>query len=97
MIDSHKVKRMSQGVEDVTVHHSLSALTVCLVPGCVGVYPWLQLPGALPTQKLAGGVRCFQLWFHKIVLSFFLPPSLSHSSLPPFSFLLSLSLFWPFC
>ena len=31
MIDSHKVKRMSQGGKDVTVHHSHSALTVRLV------------------------------------------------------------------
>ena len=42
MIDSHKVKKMSQGVKDVTVDHSQSAFTVHLVPGCVGVYPWLQ-------------------------------------------------------
>ena len=42
MIDSHKVKRMSRGIKDVTVHHSHLACTVRLVPGCVGVYPWLQ-------------------------------------------------------
>ena len=42
MSDSLKVKRMSQGGKDVTVHHSHSAFTVRLVPGCVGVYPWLQ-------------------------------------------------------
>ena len=42
MIDLHKVKRMSQGGKDVTVHHSHLAFTVRLVPGCVGVCPWLQ-------------------------------------------------------
>ena len=42
MIDSQKVKKMSQGVKDVTVHHFHSAFTVRLVLGCVGVYPWLQ-------------------------------------------------------
>ena len=92
MIDSHNVKKMSQGVKDVTVHHSHSALTVRLVPGCVGVYSWLQLPGALATQNLPGGVRRFQRGFHKNFLSYILPPSVSHSSLPPFSVLHSLSL-----
>ena len=95
MIDSHKVKRMSQGVKAVTVHHSHSALTVSLVPGCVGVYPWLHLPGALATQNLAGGVRCFQRGFHKIFVVYPPPQSLTLFSSP---FLcLSLSLLWPFC
>ena len=62
-----------------------------VVPGCVGVYPWLQLPGALATQNLGGRVRCFQRGFHEIFLSYILPLSLSHSSLPLFSVLLSLS------
>ena len=97
MIDLHKLKRMSQGVKNVTVRHSHSALTVRLVPGCIGVYPWLQLPGALATQNLAGGVHCFQRGFHKIFLSYILPPPVSHTLLFSFSLSCSLSLFWPFC
>ena len=42
MFDSYMMKKMSQGEKDVTVHHSHSAFTVRLVPGSVGVYPWLQ-------------------------------------------------------
>ena len=80
MIDTHKVKRMSQGVKDVTIHLSHSALTVRLVPGCVGVYPWLQLPGALATQNLAEGVRCFQRGFHKVFCRISSPP-VSHTLL----------------
>ena len=60
---------MSPGVKDVTVHHSHSALTICLVPGCVGVYPWLQLPGALARTSLAvfalfsvGLIKCFVVY-----------------------------------
>ena len=95
MIDSHKVKRMSHGMKDVTVHHSHSALTVRLVPGCVGVYPWLQLPDALATQNLAGGVRCFQRGLHKNCR--ISSPPVSHTLLFPFSLSCSLSFFWPFC
>ena len=87
MIDLHQVKRMSKGRKDVTVHHSQSALTVCLVHWCVGVYPRLQLPCALATE----GICCFQRGFHKVFGRISSPPSLSHSSLPPFSVLLSLS------
>ena len=91
MIDSHKVKRMSQGVKDVTVPHSHSALTVRLVPGSVGIYPWLQLPGALATQNLAGGVRCFQRGFHKGFCRISSPQSLTLFSSPFLCPALSLS------
>ena len=96
MIDLHNVKKMSQGVKDVTVHHSHSALTVRLVPGCVGVYPWLQLLCALVTQNLAGGVRCFQRGFHTIFCRISSPP-VSHTLLFPLFLSCFLSLFWPFC
>ena len=53
---------MSQGERDVTVHHSHTAFTVRLVPGCVGVYPWSQLPCALATQNHAGRCSLFAAW-----------------------------------
>ena len=81
MIGSHKEKRMSTGEKDVTVHHFHTGFTVRLVPGCVGVYPWSQLPCALATQNLAGGVRCFRRGFHKKVFC--------HISSPPVSYTLS--------
>ena len=87
---------MSQEVKDVTVHHSHSAFTVRLVPGCVGVYPWSQLPCALATQNLAGGVRCFQRGFHKVFCSISCPQVSYNLFFPP-SLSCSLSLFWPFC
>ena len=59
------------------------ALTVRLVPGCGGVYPWLQLPCALATQNLAGGVRCFQRGFHKFFCRLS-SPAVSHTLLFPF-------------
>ena len=96
MMESHKVKTMCRGVKDVTVHHSHSALTVHIVPGCVGVYPWLQLPCALATQNLAGGVGCFQRGFHKVFCRISSPP-VSDTLLFPLSLSCSLSLFWPFC
>ena len=82
----------------VTVHHSHTAITVRLVPGCLGVYPRLQLPCALATQNLAGGVRCFQRGFQKRFLLVFPPPLVSQPDNPPPPLLsCSLSLFWPFC
>ena len=90
---------MSQGGKDVTVHHSHSAFTVRLVPGCLGVYPWSQLPCAPATQNLAGGFRCFQRGFHRRKKFFvvFPPPKSSYTlSFPP-SLSSSLSLLWPFC